>query len=46
MIPDPSPPFEFEPSGLIRERIRTLIERATALGLRAEAMRAFLRVEQ
>lgn len=34
MIPDPAPPFEFEPSGAIKERLRRLLERAEALGVR------------
>jgi hypothetical protein len=33
MIPDPSPPFEFQPSGAMRERMRRMIERAIELGV-------------
>jgi hypothetical protein len=44
MIPDPSPPFEFEPSREIREPVRTLVDRATEQGLRDEAIEAFARI--
>ena len=37
MIPDPSPPFEFEPSGAIRERFEQLLVAAEARGVLAEA---------
>jgi len=44
MIPDPSPPYEFEPSEAMRERIRNLIDRAGKLGHRAAAIQAFAKI--
>jgi hypothetical protein len=44
MIPDPSPPFEFDPSQLIRERIDELVDAATTIGRRTEAILAFAEI--
>ena len=33
MIPDPAPPFEVDASGKVRERIRRILQWATALGV-------------
>jgi hypothetical protein len=41
MIPDPSPPFEFEPPQAIRERIDSLVGLAATVGQRREAILAF-----
>jgi hypothetical protein len=41
LIPDPSPPFEFEPSGAIRDRIAHLLTEADKRGVLAEAAAAF-----
>ncbi len=46
MIPDPSPPFEFEPSQEIRERVRALVDRASEQGLRDEAIVAFAEIHR
>ncbi len=40
MIPDPSPPFEFEPSGAIRDRIALLLTEAAKRGVLDEAAAA------
>jgi hypothetical protein len=44
VIPDPSPPFEFEPSGAIRERIERLLVAADAQGVLAEAGEALVQI--
>lgn len=36
MIPDPAPPYELGMSGALRERIRRMLERATARGVGPE----------
>lgn len=33
MTPDPAPPFEFDMSGALRERVRRMLVRATELGV-------------
>lgn len=33
MIPDPAPPFEFDASGVLKERIRRMLLRAADIGL-------------
>ncbi len=42
MIPDPSPPFEFELSAVMRERIRDLLELARDRHCENEASRAII----
>jgi len=39
MIPDPSPPFELDASGQIRDRIRIMLERAGERGFHSEIAR-------
>ncbi len=46
MIPDPSPPFEFEPSGAMKDRIRRMIDRAIVLGVRDQIVRALQEIVQ
>jgi hypothetical protein len=40
MIPDPSPPYEVDASGLFKDRLRRMLRRASDLGVRAEIDRA------
>lgn len=44
MIPDPAPPFEFEPSAAMKERMRRMVERAAELGARDQVVRALTEV--
>jgi hypothetical protein len=40
MIPDPSPPYEVDASGLFKDRLRRMLRRASELGVRAEIDRS------
>lgn len=40
MIPDPAPPFEVHASGLVRDRIRRMLERSRQLGVGDEIARS------
>ena len=44
MIPDPAPPFEFDTSGLIRERIRRMLHRAADMGVAPEVERTIAEI--
>jgi hypothetical protein len=44
VIPDPSPPFEFQPSEYIKERFRALLEVAAHRGVLSEAASALTEV--
>jgi hypothetical protein len=44
VIPDPAPPFELDTSGVIRERIRRMLNRATALGIAPEVERTIAEI--
>ena len=44
MIPDPWPPFEFEPSEAIRERLEALLNLAAARGVLGEAADALTEI--
>ena len=40
MIPDPAPPYELGVSGMLRERIQRMLDRAAARGVGPEARQA------
>lgn len=44
MIPDPAPPYELDASGVVRDRIRRMLTRATDLGARPEVERAIAEI--
>jgi hypothetical protein len=46
MIPDPAPPFEVDASGLIRDRIRRMLQLAADLGVQPEISAALTAILQ
>jgi hypothetical protein len=44
MIPDPAPPYEFDMSGELKERIRRMLMRAAQLGIGQDVAIAFREV--
>ncbi len=44
MIPDPAPPFEFDASGALRERIQRMLDLASALEVRPEIERSIAEI--
>jgi hypothetical protein len=46
MIPDPSPPFDFGTSQLVREGITDLVRRSAAIGLGAEMRQTLVYIEE
>jgi hypothetical protein len=44
VIPDPAPPFEFDASGALRDRIQRMLQRALAIGIGPEIERAIAEI--